>query len=134
MTRISVPDGFFASLPCPDKSTNHNNQTNFLHYFKMQDFHKADSCWDIKTLSAFTKPDSSSAHSQNPTFYYPHIKPGEYNPQHEFYFCNTELVSPPPKHHFPAGKFPHFLKITVSTIRIFCTQATYKHTSLSFAS
>jgi hypothetical protein len=83
--------------------------------------------------SAFTKPDSSSAHSQNPTLY-PHIEPGEYNPQSERYFNNSELISPPPKHHFPAGKFPHFLKRNVSLILTFSTQATYEHTVLSFTS
>ena len=84
-------------------------------------------------ISAFTKPDSSSAHSQNPTLY-PHIDPGEYNPQPEIYFYNSQLISPPPTHHFPAVKFPHFLKRNVSAILIFSTPATYQHTSLSFAS
>jgi hypothetical protein len=26
------------------------NQTHFLHYFNIQDFHKVDSCWVVKTL------------------------------------------------------------------------------------
>jgi hypothetical protein len=121
MTRISFPDGFFSSLSCPDKPT---NQTHFLHYLNIQDFHKADSCWVVKTLYL---------HLQNPTLY-PHIGPGEYNPQPDIYFYNSELISPPSKHHFPAGKFPHFRNRNVSAIHICSTQATYQHTSLSFAS
>jgi hypothetical protein len=73
------------------------------------------------SISAFTKPDSSSAHSQNPTLY-PHIESGEYNQQPDIYFYNTELVSPPSRHNFQADKFPHFLNRNVSAILIFSTQ------------
>ena len=127
MTRISFPDGCFhychvqTNQPTKQPTNEPDPLSALLQYTGFSQSWQLLSGQDI--ISAFTKCDSSSALSQNPTLY-PHIEPGEYNPQPKIYLYNTELLSPPSKHHFPAGKFLHFLNRNVSAILNFSTQAT----------
>ena len=57
--RISFPAGkvFLQRYVQTNQLTNH---TNLLHYFNVQDFHKAYSCRVVKVLTSIMNPDGSS--------------------------------------------------------------------------